>query len=122
MTTNLPQLPNNNQNQEEYFGNFYNTQSPVSADQYDAVYTFFLSRSNNNKEAAKSLTTSLLQVTYQNGIDPMVVLGDFKKYNQNESFKTALIGLFNSTRRNTSKIGFSAKTVPSQNVMRNIRS
>ena len=122
MTTNLPQLPNNNQNQEEYFGNFYNTQSPVSPDQYDAVYTFFLSRSNNNKEAAKSLTTSLLQVTYQNSIDPMVVLGDFKKYNQNESFKTALIGLFNSTRRNTSKIGFSAKTVPSQNVMRNIRS
>jgi len=122
MTTNLPQLQNNNQSQEQYFGNFYNNQSPVSADQYDAVYTFFLSRTNNNKEAAKSLTTSLLQVTYQNSIDPMVVLGDFKKYNQNESFKTALIGLFNSTRRNTSKIGFSTKTVPSQNVMRNIRS
>jgi len=122
MTTNLPQLQNNNQSQDQYFGNFYNNQSPVSADQYDAVYTFFLSRTNNNKEAAKSLTTGLLQVTYQNSIDPMVVLGDFKKYNQNESFKTALIGLFNSTRRNTSKIGFSAKTVPSQNVMRNIRS
>lgn len=122
MTTNLPQPQNSNQRQDQYLENFYNTQSPVSADQYDAVYTFFLSRTNNNKEAAKSLTSSLLQVTYQNSIDPMVVLGDFKKYNQNESFKTALIGLFNSTRRNTSKIGFSAKTVPSKNVMRNIRS
>jgi hypothetical protein len=122
MTTNLPQPQNSNQSQDQYFENFYNTESPVSADQYDAVYTFFLTRTNNNKEAAKSLTSSLLQVTYQNGIDPMVVLGDFKKYNQNESFKKALIGLFNGTRRNTSKIGFSAKTVPSQNVMRNIRS
>lgn len=122
MTTNLPQIQSSNQGQEQYFDNFYNTQTPITSNQYDAVYTFFLSRTNNNKEAAKSLTTSLLEITHQNSIDPMVVLGDFKKYNQNESFKTALIGLFNSTRRNTSKIGFSAKPVPSQNVMRNIRS
>jgi hypothetical protein len=122
MTTNLPQIQSSNQGQEQYFDNFYNTQTPITSNQYDAVYTFFLSRTNNNKEAAKSLTTSLLEITHQNSIDPMVVLGDFKKYNQNESFKTALIGLFNGTRRNTSKIGFSAKPVPSQNVMRNIRS
>lgn len=122
MTTNLPQAQSSNQDQENYFNNFYSTRTPITGNQYDAVYTFFLTRTNNNKEAAKSLTTSLLEITYQNSIDPMVVLGDFKKYNQNESFKTALIGLFNGSRRNTSKIGFSSKTVPSQNVMRNIRS
>ena len=122
MTTNLPQAQSSNQDQENYFNNFYSTVTPITGNQYDAVYTFFLTRTNNNKEAAKSLTTSLLEITYQNSIDPMVVLGDFKKYNQNESFKTALIGLFNGSRRNTSKIGFSSKTVPSQNVMRNIRS
>jgi hypothetical protein len=122
MTTNLPQAQSSNQDQENYFDNFYSTRTPITGNQYDAVYTFFLTRTNNNKEAAKSLTTSLLEITYQNSIDPMVVLGDFKKYNQNESFKTALIGLFNGSRRNTSKIGFSSKTVPSQNVMRNIRS
>ena len=122
MTTNLPQAQSSNQDQENYFNNFYSTGTPITGNQYDAVYTFFLTRTNNNKEAAKSLTTSLLEITYQNSIDPMVVLGDFKKYNQNESFKTALIGLFNGSRRNTSKIGFSSKTVPSQNVMRNIRS
>jgi len=122
MATNLPQSQSNGLTQEQYFGQFYNTQSPVSGNQYDAVYTFFLSRTNNNKEAARSLATSLLEVTYQNNVDPMVVLDDFKKYNQNESFKAALIGLFNGTRRNTSKIGFAASTTPSRNALRNIRS
>lgn len=122
MATNLPQKQSNGLTQEQYFGQFYNTQSPVSGNQYDAVYTFFLSRANNNKEAARSLATSLLEVTYQNNVDPMVVLDDFKKYNQNESFKAALIGLFNGTRRNTSKIGFAASTTPSRNALRNIRS
>ena len=122
MSTNLPQNTTGSIDQQTYFDRFYNTQSPASGNQYDAVYTFFLSRTNNNKEAAKSLATSLLQVTYQNSVDPMVVLDDFKKYNQNESFKTALIGLFNSTRRNTSKIGFAANNPPAPRAARNIRS
>jgi len=122
MSTNLPQDQNiNGISQENYFDQFYNTQSPISGDQHDAVYAFFLSRTNNNKEAAKSLATSLLEITYQTGINPMAVLDDFKKYTQNESFKTALIGLFNSTRRNTSKIGFSANTAPAPRTLRNVR-
>jgi hypothetical protein len=121
MPTNLPQPQSNSLDQEQYFTQYYNTQSPVSGDQYDAVYVFFLRRTNNNQEAAKSLTSSLLEVTYQNNIDPMLVLDDFKKYTQNESFRTALMSLFNGTRRNTSKIGFATDLTPSRNVVRNIR-
>lgn len=122
MTTNLPQRQQQNIRQENYFDNFYNNQVPISGQQYDAVYTFFLSRTNNNKEAAKSLATSLLSVTYYNGVNPMEVLDDFKKYNQNESFKTALISLFNSTRQNTSKIGFQASASGAPRISRNVRS
>ena len=122
MTTNLPQSQTGSINQQTYFYSFYDKQSPVSCQQYDAVYTFFLSRTNNNKDAARSLATSLLEITYQNGIDPMVVLDDFKQYNQNENFKTALIGLFNSSRRNTSKIGFAPENPPAPRAARNIRS
>lgn len=121
MATNLPQEQYASVSQNDYFDQFYQTRSPVSGNQFDAVYTFFLSRTNNNKEAAKSLASSLLEVTYQNSIDPMVVLDDFKKYTQNESFKSALIGLFNGTRRNTSKIGFSANTTPAPRTLRNVR-
>lgn len=122
MTTNLPQSHTGSIDQQTYFDRFYDKQSPVSGQQYDAVYTFFLSRTNNNKDAARSLATSLLEITYQNGIDPMVVLDDFKQYNQNENFKTALIGLFNSSRRNTSKIGFAPENPPAPRAARNIRS
>lgn len=121
MPTNLPEPQSNSLDQEQYFTQYYDTRSPVSGDQYDAVYVFFLRKTNNNQEAAKSLTSSLLEVTYQNGIDPMLVLDDFKKYTQNESFRTALMSLFNSTRRNTSKIGFATDLTPSRNVVRNIR-
>lgn len=120
--SNLPIVSQNFASEADYFNNFYQTQSPVSGPQYDAVYTFFLSRTNNNKDAAKSLTSSLLEITYQTGINPMTVLEDFKKYRQNENFKTALIGLFNSNRRNTSKIGFSSPLLPSPQVYRNLRS
>ena len=122
MSTNLPQEQSSKINQEDYFGEFYRVDSTVSANQYDAVNAFFLARTNNNKDAAKSLATSLLEIAYQNNIDPMAIIDDFKKYNQNESFKTALIGLFNSTRRNTSKIGFSANNAPAPRTIRNIRS
>lgn len=118
---NLPTDKTSNPAEYNYFDNYYQTQSPIESSKYDAVYTFFLSRTNNNKDAARSLTASLLEITYTTGVDPMLVLDDFKKYNQNESFRTALIGLFNSSRRNTSKLGFSANPTPVPTVLRNVR-
>lgn len=122
METNLPQRPDSTQTQENYVEEFYQKQSPTSGNHYDAVYAFFLSRTNNNKQAAASLTSSLLNIAHQTNVNPMLVLEDFKKYNQNQSFKAALIGFFNQTRRSTSKIGFSANSTPSPVVFRNIRS
>ena len=120
-TNNLPNEKTSRPSEQNYFEKYYQTQSPIESSKYDAVYTFFLSRTNNNKDAARSLTASLLEITYSTGVDPMSVLDDFKRYNQNESFRTALIGLFNSSRRNTSKLGFSANPTPQPLVLRNIR-
>ena len=120
MSTSLPST--NTSNQQSYFDNYYKSQNRISGNHYDAVYTFFLARTNNNKDAAKSLASSLLEVTYQNGIDPMLVLDDFKKYNNSENLKIAMISLFNNTRRNTSKIGVAADVTPAPRYSRNIRS
>jgi hypothetical protein len=120
-TTNLPTQQATNPTEYNYFNSYYQTQAPISGPKYDAVYTFFLSRTNNNKDAARSLTASLLEIAYSSGVDPMLILDDFKKYNKNESFKLALIGLFNGTRRNTSKIGFATQPTPTPQVSRNIR-
>jgi len=119
--SNLPFEKTNRPNEFDYFNVFYQSQVSIDGAKYDAVYTFFLSRTDNNQDAAKSLTASLLQIAFSTGIDPITILDDFKKYNKNESFKTALIGLFNSSRRNTSKLGFSANPTPSPQVIRNIR-
>lgn len=120
--TNLPSVGTNRPKDVDYFNFYYQTQNNIDGSRFDAVFTFFLSRTNNNKEAARSLAASLLEITYSTGIDPMTVLDDFKKINQNESFKSALIGLFNSSRRNTSKIGFSTNPSAPSLVLRNIRS
>jgi hypothetical protein len=122
MANNLATEKSNRPTEFNFFDKFYQTQFPISGQQYDAVYAFFLSRTNNNKDAARSLASSLLEITYETGIDPLSVLDDFKKYNQNESFRTALIALFNSSRRNTSKIGFTTSPSPAPLVSRNIRS
>ena len=118
---NLPTNKTSQPNEFNYFNTYYQTQAPIDASKFDAVFTFFLARTNNNKDAARSLAASLLEITYSTGVDPMSVLDDFKKYNQNESFRTALIGLFNSSRRNTSKLGFSADPTPHPLVLRNVR-
>jgi hypothetical protein len=121
MYTNLPQQKTTSTTEYSHFDNYYKQQNSVGPSQYDAVYTFFLGRTKNNVQAAESLSASLLKLTYESGIDPMLVLEDFKKYNSNESFKIALIALFNSSRANTSKIGFTPSTVAPPLVSRNIR-
>jgi len=121
-STNLPTIAPSNRSQQEraYADSYYDLRFPISGQQYDAVYTFFLGRTNN-KEAASSLASALLEVTYTTGVDPMTVLEDFKKYQNNENFKAALIGIFNTSRRNTSKIGYAATPNPNEMVARNLR-
>ena len=118
--TNLPNVQSNN-SENEYVSSLYNTQNPISANQFDAIYAFFLSKTNNNKEAAKSLSSSLITISEQQNINPMEVLNDFKQYNQSENFKMALIGLFNKNRINTSKLGFFSSRPPALQITRNIR-
>ena len=118
--TNLPNVQKNN-NENDYVNSVYNTQVPIGANQFDAIYAFFLSRTNNNKEAAKSLSASLIEISSQQKVNPMEILNDFKKYNQDENFKLALIGLFNGNRNNTSKLGFFSSRPPAPQITRNIR-
>ena len=118
--TNLPNIQRN-ANENDYVNQIYQTQTPISGNRFDAIYAFFLSKTNNNKEAAKSLSASIINIANQNGVDPMVILNDFKNYNREENFKIALIGLLNGNRRNTSKIGFFSSQPPAPQVTRNIR-
>lgn len=89
--------------------------------EYDLVYAFFLSRTKNNKDVAKNLTASLFEVCKNLQLDPVSVITEFKKYQQDANFKAVLVALFNEGRQNTSKLGFNRGRENSPLVVRNIR-
>jgi hypothetical protein len=123
MSNNLPTSPgqvNNISDTNAYFSGYYQTTLPVSGQQYDAVLTFFLKRTKGNRSAAEALTATIMSIAQSRGLDPISLIEEFKRYNDDDSFKAALIALLNSDRRSTSKLGYSV--VPSGNpyVVRNI--
>lgn len=107
--------------QIDFIDGVYNLQIPVETQKFDAIRTFFLSRTKGNTEAANSLTTAFLEIATNQGIDPMALLDQFRNIKDNNSLRIALIALFNETRPNTSKIGFSQRPVPNPIAVRNLR-
>lgn len=123
MTTNLPanyKTVSSAPSEENYFKRFYDKNTQVDPAKFDAVVSFFESRTKDIT-SARALASSLIEISASVGVDPMIILDDFKKYQENESFQAALIGLFNSTRKNTSKLGYVPARTPAPNVARNVR-
>ena len=103
-----------------FFTGYYKVGRNVSGQKYDAVMTFFLKRTSGNRQAAESLTATIIAIAQNRGIDPIGLIEQFKTLTKDESFKAALISLINSDRRPTSKLGFAAEPNQNQYVLRNI--
>lgn len=119
MTTSLPKISNSPE--YEYFSRYYNNDQSISGDKYDAVVTFILSKTDGNRDAAFSLADGIFKLAYNQGIDPMRILDQYKKIDSDENLKTALLAMLNSSRNNTSKLGYAKQPVQNQYVVRNIR-
>lgn len=117
--SNLPKTTNE-YSTDAYFSGYYKTNLPVSGQQYDAVLTFFLKRTSGNKTSAEALTASVLTIAQNRGLDPLSLVEEFKKFNDNDSFKASLLALLNSDRRPTSKLGYSVTPDPNPFIVRNI--
>jgi len=117
--SNLPKTTNNSDT-DAFFKGYYQTNLPVNGQQYDAVLTFFLKKTSGNRVAAEALTASVLTIAQSRGINPLSFIDEFKRYNENDSFKAALLALLNSDRRPTSKLGYSVTPGANPNVVRNI--
>lgn len=121
--SNLPLIGPNKPNDvkvADYVKGLYDKSFPVSGDEYDAVRAFFLRRTNGDKTAAEALTASILTIAYNRNIRPLAIIDEFKNYTDNVTFTAALIGLINSERRNTSRLGFATTPNQDQYVVRNI--
>lgn len=117
--SNLPKTINDN-NTGAFFSGYYQTNLPVNGQQYDAVLTFFLKKTTGNRVAAEALTASIITIAQNRGIDPLSLVDEFKRYNDNESFKASLVALLNSDRRSTSKLGYTVMPESNPNIVRNI--
>ena len=81
---------------------------------------FFLRKTKGDKTAAEALASSVMVLALNRGFSPIGLIEDFKKINDNQSFKAALVALLNSDRRPTSKLGYAAIPDPNQYIVRNI--
>jgi hypothetical protein len=117
--SNLPKTKDD-YNTNAYFSSYYRTNLPVTGQQYDAVLTFFLKKTSGNRTAAEALTASVMTIAQNQGVDPIGFVEEFKRFNDNDSFKAALLSLLNSDRRPTSKLGYSVLPQANPNIARNI--
>lgn len=118
MTNNLPNT-NQNQNYKQLYNGVFVQAVPIDQNVYDIVYGFFLERTNF-KEAADSLTQTLLSLSYNNKVDPLAVLKEFDKATNESDFKKIMISVFNAGRYPSSKIGYNKDSTPNKWVVRNI--
>ena len=123
--SNLPLAGRNTSNDASvgsFYQGYYKTDIPVSGAVYDAVLTFFLRRTNGDRTAAEALTSSVMVIALNRGIEPMSIIDDFKKLQDDAAFKAAIVSFLNSDRRPTSKLGYAATPLVNEYVVRNIGS
>jgi hypothetical protein len=119
MASNLPATSSENIANQRIFNGTFFQEIPIDENTHSIVYGFFLGKTGL-KESADSLTQSLLSVCYNNKFNPIDILKEFDKATTESNFKKILIGVFNTGRNPTSKIGYSKGTSVNKWVARNI--
>jgi len=117
--SNLPDTSNQTSSLKQLFNGAFYQNINIDQSSYDIIYGFFLDRSGS-KEAANSLTSSLVTLGHSNKINPLDLLKEFDKTANESDFKKVLLALFNSGRISTSKLGYNRNVVGNQWVNRTI--
>lgn len=109
-STNLP--IKNIEETLSYFATIYDAPVNVSQDIVDALYAFFISRTEN-EDTALALVHTVIVTALGAKINPMAILDTFRAATSNLRLDTQLATFLNQTRNNTSMLG--VKNVPKVN-------
>jgi hypothetical protein len=109
-STNLP--INNVEETLEYFGTIYDSPINVSQGMVDALYAFFISRTEN-EQTALALVNTVIITAVGARINPMVLLDQLRAASSELKLNVQLATFLNKTRSNTSMLGI--KNVPKVN-------
>ena len=109
-STNLP--INNIEETLAYFDTIFDAPINVPQAVVDALYAFFISRTEND-ETALALVHTVIVTAVGARINPMVILDQFKAASSDFKLDAQLATFLNTTRSNTSMLGI--KNVPKVN-------
>jgi hypothetical protein len=102
-----------------FFNGYFTQPIQISTEVYGQIYGFFFTLTND-ANAANALTQSVVALTYNNKLDPLAVIEEFRKNANSSNIKTLLISFFNSAKGPTSKLGYKKNNNTSVNVARNL--
>jgi hypothetical protein len=101
---NLP-ASNRDSKTADYFNDYFKTLPNVSQNVNDALLGYFQSFTGD-KETGATMAASVLYTALNQGIDPMVLIDEFKRLSKTE-LNAYLVLFLNFDRANTSLIGIS---------------
>lgn len=113
MTTlqNLPTTDAQQDSTKYYFNNLYRPAAAISTGKYDAIISYF-QQQTGSIDSAKLMTQAVIDTAEAQRVDPIQLLEQFKK-SQDSELAVILALYMNSSRVNTSFLGY--KQTPSLN-------
>lgn len=101
------------------FDNFYNTKLDINANEYDIVFSFFKSTSNNDTIAG-NFTASLFRISQEAGIPVLDLLEQLKGLPNKLEMNKVICYFLNSFKSNTALYGVGVVPRPNQLAARNV--
>ena len=101
------------------FDSFYNYTASVDANQYEVVYSYFLSVCQS-RNTAKNFTAMLFRIASTVGENPMTLLEYLQGTNDKLQATRLMIYYLNSLKSKTTLYGINAYPTPNESIQRNI--
>jgi len=117
--TNLPITnPGDNFDQrvQDYFANYISAPIELTDQEYEAVKSFFIARTNS-EESAASLTAAVIEAA--NNLN-LFVLDVLDQFSNTADLKSAVPTFLNMSRRGTTLLGYEANITPNENIARQV--
>lgn len=103
----------------QIFDNFYNTELAINASEFDIVFSFFKSTSENDTIAG-NFTSNLFRIAQQSDINVLDLLNQLKGLPNKLEMNKVICYFLNSFKSNTSLYGVSVIPKPNQLAARNV--
>lgn len=118
MATSVNGVRNANDQTVEVFNNFYNFSVNVPSNEFDVVFSYFKSITDNTTEA-NNFTVTLFQMSANSNTPVLTLLDEFKSKTVLE-INSTLAYYLNNLRSLATLLGVQAPVTANQNVARNI--